>query len=887
MALQAGTKLGPYEIVAPIGAGGMGEVYKARDTRLDRTVAIKILPQSFAHDPDRLRRFEIEARTVAGLNHPNILELYDIGQLEGAPYIVCELLEGETLREKMSGGAVAQRRAVEYASQIADGLAAAHDREIVHRDLKPENVFVTKDGHVKLLDFGLAKLARAHHATATQEGGETETAFAQTRTTPGLVLGTAGYMSPEQVRGQEVDERTDIFAFGAILYEMLSGVRAFRGDTSVETMNAILKEEPPELDTTQLHVAPGLERIVRRCLEKEPGRRFQSARDVGFALEALSHTTASAAIKAVTPAPWRLRAVGAIAIIAVIAVITLLALRNSGSAARVEYFAIPVQNEVSHMAISNDGTLLAFASTDNTSGQRMLFVQAIGSKTATPLPGTENALFPFWSPDNQYVAFFANGKLMKAAVSGGAPLPLATVTTPRGGSWSKDNVIIFSSDAGGPILRVNADGTGLGPVTEKMMTKDESSHRWPQFLPDGKHFIFWAGNFSKVGKENGIWISALDSPTRKFVQATYSNAQYLDPGKLVYVGEKGQVLMQDFDAKIGATHGEARVIGEGLAYDSSLYWAAFTVSQNGILVSNTSAAASLSQLTWVDRKGKEQGTVGPVGLIFNPAISPDGTRVSEDVDDVSAANVDVWIRDLVRGTATRFTFAPDEEADAIWSPDGADLAFRKTSALVLKPSSGLTRERVWTPLAHASDDKLPNSWTPDGSAVVYTGWDKIGNERLMIINRSETEGKPLFPGATFRQACGMLSADGKWLAYGSDESGRWEVYVTNYPGLGGKWQVSQGGGTEPRWRRDGRELFYLDAKGTLTAVAVSTENGFSSGVPQALFPLRARMPLSSTDVFSYDVTRDGQKFLVNRYVSPAHVAPLDIALNIAATEDKK
>jgi serine/threonine protein kinase len=865
----------------------MGEVYRARDPRLGRDVAIKLLPSSLAKDDDRLHRFELEARTVASLNHPNILDLFDIGEYDGSPYLVCELLEGETLRERLKAGALGQRRTVEYGMQIAQGLAAAHDKGIIHRDLKPENIFLTKDGRLKILDFGLAKLAQRETVASASADGLT--AAAPTHTTPGVVLGTAGYMSPEQVRGNEVDARTDIFSYGAVLYEMLSGQRAFRGESSIETMNAILKEEPPELDPAALHVSPGLERIVRRCLEKEPQRRFHSSRDVGFALEALSQTTTTTALPVAHRTNWKLFGAMAALLVAAVA-IGLLSVRlaSNHGPAHVQYFAIPVNNEVSHMAISGDGTMLGFVSVNDVTGQRMLFVQRIGSRTSTVLPGTENALFPFWSPDDKYVGYFANRKLMKISISGGGPQQLASVSTPRGGSWSSKGVIIFSPQSGGPLWRINADGTGLVQLTDKMFAKDEASHRWPQFLPDGNHFIFYGGNFAKIGNRNGIWISSLDGEPKRFLQATYSNAAYVDPGKLLYVGEKGQVLMQDFDPKSGTIRGEARIVAEGVAYDASLYWGAFTVSRNGTLISNTSAAASQSQLTWVDRAGKELGTLGPAGLIFNPAISPDGTRVAEDIDDVTTANVDVWIRDLKSGTATRFTFAPDEEADPVWSPDGTAIAFRRTSSLSLKASNGLEQDHVWVARTLASEDRLPNSWTPDGKTLIYTSPEPRanGDERLMRVSRGESQGTPIFEGAA-NWANGQVSADGKWLAYMSDESGAWEVYVTNFPGLGGKWQVSQGGGTEPRWRHDGKELFYVNSKGVLTAVPVSTVNGFAVGVPVPLFLLRARMALSSTDCFSYDVTRDGQKFLVNRYISPEHVRPLDIAIGITASEGQK
>ncbi len=466
MALTSGIKLGPYEILSPLGAGGMGEVYRAKDTRLGRDVALKILPESFARDSDRLHRFEQEARAVAALNHPNILAIHDIGQHEGSPFLVSELLEGESLRATLDRGALPQRKTVEYGVQIAHGLAAAHEKGIVHRDLKPENIFVTKDGRIKILDFGLAKLAQK--AGAELDGAT----LTGSHTAVGMVMGTAGYMAPEQVRGEASDPRTDIFAFGAVLYEMLSGARAFRRSTAAETMTAVLNDDPPDLSTSSSNstrlVSPALERIVRRCLEKSPEQRFQSARDLSFALSALSGSEASGAVRAAGASrrrpllPWLASAV----VLVVVAGGTWFVARRPGPTTRMQFaLAVPDEMNISHMALSRDGAMLVFVAPEESSALPMLYLQRIGTSSVTLLPGTQGASYPFWSPDGVYVAFFANGKLQKMAIAGGTPQVLATALAGRGGSWGSKGVIIYTPDVQNPIWRINADGTGMAQVT--------------------------------------------------------------------------------------------------------------------------------------------------------------------------------------------------------------------------------------------------------------------------------------------------------------------------------------------------------------------------------------------------------------------------------------
>src|SRR5208337_2542542 len=583
MALTSGSKLGPYEIQSPLGAGGMGEVYRAKDTRLGRDVALKILPESFARETDRLRRFEQEARAVAALNHPNILAIHDIGQHEGSPYLVSELLEGESLGATLDRGALPQRKTIEYGVQITQGLAAAHEKGIVHRDLKPENIFVTKDGRIKILDFGLAKLAQKAGA------GSDEVTLTSERTAAGVVMGTASYMAPEQVRGEAADPRTDIFAFGAVLYEMLSGVRAFRRDTPAETMTAVLKDDPPELSDPVLLVSPALERIVRRCLEKNPEQRFQSARDLSFALSALSGTEASGVARATAAVPHRMPLLpwlaAALALVAVAAGTWFVARRPQPTTRMQFALAVPDEMSISHMALSRDGSMLVFVSPEENSALPMLYVQRIGSSTVTLLPGTQNASYPFWSPDGAYVGFFANGKLLKMAISGGPSQVLAAALAGRGGSWGSNSVIIYSPDANSPLQRVNADGTGMAPVTQGIRTKEDQTHRWPLFLPDGNHFLFWAGNFGnlKDDRSSGIYVSSLEGKDRKLVALCHSSFGY-DAHNLYYADEQRQLVSATFDASAGTVSGSTTVVANVVGFQPSTYWSAFAVAQNGTLI---------------------------------------------------------------------------------------------------------------------------------------------------------------------------------------------------------------------------------------------------------------------------------------------------------------
>ncbi len=886
MALTAGTRLGPYEILSPLGAGGMGEVYRARDTRLGRDVAVKVLPTSFSKDPERLHRFEQEARATSALNHPNILAMYDVGQSDDSPYVVSELLEGETLGERLRSGALGQRKAIEYAVQIAHGLAAAHEKGIVHRDLKPENLFITREDHVKILDFGLAKLTRPEDSS----GLGTEAGTVSISTEPGKVMGTVGYMSPEQVRGQAADHRTDIFSFGTILYEMLAGQRAFQRDTTAETMTAILKEEPSELVSLGKNIAPSLVRVVDHCLEKRPELRFQSAKDLAFALEALSGSESATAIPSmVRPRrrawlPWT-----AVAVACAAAVLALFLLRRGPAPVERMQFAIPVFSEVSHLALSADGRMLTYVAYDDTSGENMLFVQRVGSPSASELPGTEGAYYPFWSPDDAWVAFFANGKLKKVPASGGPPQVLANSTFGRGGAWGSHGVIIYTPDTGGPLWRVNADGTHPVALTGALMTANENSHRWPLFLPDGDHFLFWAGNFQPGNEDSstGLYVSSLAATQKILLVPTRSSGGYAN-GQVFHLDDKLELIALPVNAVAAKVLGEPHVVADAVDFRPATYYASFSVAGNGTIVYNSSGSSALSALTWYDRTGKELGQVGEPGVLANPTISPDGKRTTVDITDLKANNVDVWLEDFDRKTSSRFTFDPAEEVAGVWSRDGNILAYRSVTTaggeIRLKKATGLEQNKLLFPL-NSEDDIIPNSWSTDDRQILCSLQPAEGGSDLVLIDASSGKETP-FLMSKASETNGQISPDGKWVAYASNESGDWEIYVTTFPNAEGKWQVSRGGGTEPRWRGDGKEIYYIDPKGILTAVPASTGGTFSAGTPSPLFPIRGRAPISSTDLFTYDVARDGNRFLVNRYLKPDHVQSLTVILN-ATAEIKK
>jgi Tol biopolymer transport system component len=870
MALSPGVRLGPYEVLSPLGAGGMGEVYRARDPRLAREVAIKVLPVDFSRDPERLHRFEQEARAAAALNHPDILAVYDIGQHNGSPYIVSELLEGDTLRARLGARPLPARKAVDYAIQIARGLAAAHAKGIVHRDLKPDNIFITSDERVKILDFGVAKLA---DRDAKSSASDLPTRAPETH--PGLVLGTIGYMSPEQVRGQPADHRSDIFAFGAILYEMLSGRRAFDAQSNADTMTAILQQDPPPLATVALRVGPGLARIIDRCLEKSPNARFQSTHDLGFALEALSTHSGEAAAAPTSTwrrpewLPWAVVAATALGLI-VTSALAVTYYRQSRDAGRALRFQIAAPGGVTFtqtaianfVAVSPDGRQLVFAAT-NMSGTPLLWVRALDSLEARPLPGTEGGRQPFWSPDGRFVGFFAHGLLKKVPAGGGPPQVLCDASViPTGGAWSQDGVVLFSG-LSGPIRRVSAAGGQSVSATAQRGPDDV--HSFPHFLPGGKRFLYHARNPNP--DYNGIYVKAFDSDEVRLVLRASSNVLYVLPGYLLY-SRAGVLMAQPFDPDRAATAGDPFPIADHVDQFPESGVASFSASETGVLVYRGSAETAVSRLRWFDRGGKPLGDLGEPRPYRNPRLSPDGKRVAVEIVDRSG-NRDIWLMDVARGVPVRFTFDSGRDAAPVWSPDGQKIAWQGNAAVYMKASSGAGSEEVLR-----GEAWIPDDWTPDGSGLLYhpTAPRQVWIQPLVAADRTPRaviEGRVITTHA-------RVSPDGRWVAFASTDSGRFEVYLQNFPTPAGRWQVSTDGGIQPKWGRGGKELFYLSVDGRLMAVPVTLGALAEVGKPQPLF----QTLVDATTGFTwhqYDVAPDGQRFLVN--APEISTTPLTVVVN--------
>ena len=893
MTVGAGTHLGPYEVVAAIGAGGMGQVYRARDKRLGRDVAIKVIAPSLAADPDRVRRFELEARAAAALNHPNILAVYDVGTHDGVPYVVSELLQGTTLRGVLKPGPsplaarpLPMRKAVEIASQIARGLAAAHDRGIVHRDLKPENIFVTTDGVVKILDFGLAKLTES--SSDETEAEATHAADTQ----PGLVLGTMGYMAPEQVRGLPVDHRADLFAFGAVLYEMLSGHRAFPGDTPADSMTAILEKSPADLAQADRHVSPALSRLVDRCLEKTPAARFQSTRDLAFALEASQ--SASGVDTASNHAPerprrtyrWPLVAGGLLVATLGLAWPAVQHLREAPGVAPVSRFEIatPPTPDAFPFALSPDGRSLAFIAINEATPQ--IWIRSFDQVAARPVPATENAMGVFWSPDGRSIGFFADGKLKKIGLAGGAAQILAEAPNPRGGTWNRNDIIVFAPATAGVLAKVSASAAGGAVSAVTRLEPSQTSHRWPQFLPDGRHFLFVSG----VSGTAAIYRGSLDSAEITQIIEADAAAAYA-AGRLLYVSQ-GALLARLFNPDTGVLSGDPVPIAQPVGVDGVLLRSAFTVSETGVLAHRL-AGAQRRQLVWADRTGRVTGTLGALddtGLA-NPGIAPDG-RVAASRNP--QGNADVWIFDA-RGVPSRFTFNPAVDSQPLWSPDSRTIYFRSSRNgqydLFQKPADMTTDERL---LLKTDQSKSLQDVSRDGRFLLYTSRHPTNGSDVWALPLTGDD-KP-FPVAQspFDEFQAQFSPDGRWIAYVSNESGANDVYVRTFPGEGGKRQISTGGGVAPRWGRDGSELFYLAPDRRLVAIPLRfgpDGRTVDPDPPHALFASRlgtgANIAPTGFDARpQYAVGRDG-RFLLNIAAEQPAAPPIVVVLNWPAGVGKK
>jgi predicted Ser/Thr protein kinase len=878
MALATGTKLGPYEIAGAIGAGGMGEVYRARDTRLERIVAVKILPDHLSDRAELRERFDREARTIASLNHPHICVLHDIGQQDGTDFLVMEYLEGETLAERLKKGPLPLDQVLRYAIEISDALDKAHRKGITHRDLKPGNIMLTKSG-TKLLDFGLAKL-KQEVAPANVQLSQLPTAN-EPLTAQGTIVGTLQYMAPEQLEGKEADARTDIFAFGVVVYEMATGKKAFEGKSQASLIAAILEREPPAMSSLQPMTPPALDRVVKKCLAKEREDRWQSAKDLTDELKWIAEAPESTKGVAVEPKRtkglWQPIALAmAAAAIVVVGGTAIWNLRPAQPRPVTRtVIALPPEQQLAALdlpviAISPDGNYLTYAATARGQTQQ-LFLRAMNSLQARPIPGTEGAINPFFSPDSQWLGFFQGGTLKRVSVTGGAAVSVGYAANPRGASWDGQKTIIFAPSQDGPLQQVSSEGGVSRPLTQ--LEKADITHRWPEVLPGGKAVAFVAAPRDTSVASARILVRSLQTGEQRDFGQGVTYPRYVPSGHLIYA--QGTTLMAvPFDPDRLEIKGSAVPVVEGVAVSQVTGAAQYGISATGSLA-YVSAALTTAQrrLVWVNRNGTEQPLPPPAQAYRYARLSPDGRRIAVESDS------QIWIYDLARDTFTRLTFEGTTNQGPVWTPDGkritVDSNKEGTANLfwqLADGSGGLER------LAPGQYAQIPRSWSPDGQILAFHENNPTTGKDIWVLRLSDHKAEP-FLRTPFNEGGPVFSPDGHWLAYISDESGRPEIYVKPYPGPGGKWQISTEGGSEPAWNHNGRELFFRSGS-KMMAVEVTTLPTFSAGKPKLLFegqyvPVQAG--LMST---AYDVSPDGQRFLMIKAGEQAQApSQINVVLN--------
>ena len=868
MALAAGQRLGHYEVVGPLGAGGMGEVYRATDTTLKRDVAIKILPAAFAADPERLARFEREAQVLAQLHHPNIASIFGLHDEGGVRFLAMELVPGETLEERIGRGRLPLDEAVAIAKKIADGLEYAHERGIVHRDLKPANVKITEGGDVKILDFGLAK---AITGEAVMAAGPTSTptivpTMTSVGTAIGVILGTAAYMSPEQARGRPVDKRADIWAFGAVVHEMMTGTRLFEGETVSDTLAAVLTR-PIDTDTFSGAAPPALRRLLARCLERDAKLRL---RDIGEARIALDGAGAPEAERA-TATPTTRRPGWFVASLPLLALAGLAAgwFLHRPAATREDdakwALAIPDGFTIStvenvQLAISPDGRMQLVVVLDANAVPQMLLRKA-DSIEPRILPDTERAAAPFFSPDAAWIGFFRDSVLYKIPVAGGPPLKLAMMTgAPRGGTWSRDGYIYFTSDAATPLARVRQDGGAVEEVTTLDTTRGERTHRWPDALPDGRAVLFTCDDQASTEYYDDARIEAIRPATgeRKVVLEGASMARYAPDGYLVFA-RAGSLFAVRFDSKSLTTSGSPFPLVQGVSTDVSTGAAQFALAGSGSAVWIPGESANSWNQVWMARDGVESSVSIPPAPYNELALSPDGKRVA--LTGGQGGISDLWVYEFERDSMSRLTVG-QYTARPVWSPDGKRIAFgtrlqgaksqSNTWQIAWKAADGSDDQQV---LFEAERSQLPSGFTPDGRAMLFDSMSADAQRRdVRLLPLGGKQEPQVLVGGPFRKSMGTISPDGHWLAYASDEGGRQGVYVRPYPAGEGRWQISTPQGSEPRWSASGRELFYRN-DGLLNVVSIDTTHGFKASRPNRLFDRVARAGVVST----YGITPDGTR----------------------------
>ena len=882
MQISPGTRLGPYEVIAQIGAGGMGEVYRARDTRLERDVAIKVLPAEFSTNAQLKLRFEREAKTISQLNHPHICTLFDVGD----GYLVMEMIEGESLADRLMKGPLPTDQVLRIGIEIASALDRAHRQSIVHRDLKPGNIMLTRGG-AKLLDFGLAKSASGG-AIALATAIATE---ARPLTQEGTIVGTFQYMAPEQLEGQEADARSDIFAFGTVLYEMLTGKRAFEGKTKASLIASILDREPIPVTTLQPVTPPALEHVITTCLEKDPEARWQTAHDIWLQLKWIDRAGSGAGAPAVTARRRRIheRSAWAIAVLGLIAAAAVAAWHvKTLQAPRVIQASILAPDKAPFIfegatgpiVLSRDGRWLAFiASAD---GKNVIWVRLLSGGLAQPLAGTEGATFPFWSHDGRYIGFFAGGKLKKISSAGGPPQAVCDVgSQARGGTWNADGTIVFAPTARDPLNRVSAAGGIATPITRLDEKAGEYTHRFPWFLPDGRHFLYVALSFSGGLDRNKIFAGSLDGNEKKLVVLANSPVMYAPSGHILFVRDR-TLMAQPFDAKRLQVVGDAQPIAGDVQYFSNTSSATFAVSDGGVLAYHT-GAGSLSHLVWVDRSGRDAGTVNVSGDLTAPRLSHRGDRIVYSMGDPQGAGTDLWILDIARNVPTRFTFEPGDHSWPAWSPDDSRIAYSAEQKqgfrnIVTKLSSGAAAAQI---LYSSPALNFVTDWSRDGRYILFQQVDPKSRTGFDIwaLDVEKKTATPVLQ-TPFTENAAAFSPDGKWITYLSDESGQKQVYVQPFPGPGGKWQISINGGSSPQWGDDGKELYFQSADAKMCVVSVETAPSFRVSSPTVLFPLHSVAAFAAGNR-QWHVTGAGQRFLVNEPLHEEGPAPITIVTNWA------
>lgn len=851
----------------------MGEVYRARDTRLDRTVAIKVLTAALMASSDAKLRFEREAKAISALNHPNICTLYDVGHQDGTDFLVMEFLEGETLADRLKAkGALPLPELTRIGSEIADALDKAHRAGIVHRDLKPGNVMLTKGG-AKLLDFGLAKPAAVGAAAGAGAAPLLSAAMTMTSPSPqqspvtqqGSLVGTVQYMSPEQIQGLEADSRSDIFAFGTVLYEIATGKRAFDGKSQIKVASAILEDDPPPVSASQKTIPAAFDRLVRTCLAKNPDDRFQSARDVKLELLWAAQTAKEkAAGSERSRSGARVAWIMAVALAGLTLAAALYFRQNVQPIpvlrttilppGKSEFVTTPPDSGVP--VLSPDGSRLAFVARDG-KGLLTLHVRLMNSIVATQLSGTEGAIHPFWSPDSRNIGFFStDGRLKRIEASGGPVQDLAPADRGRGGAWSQDGTIVYAPSINGPLMRISASGGAPAPAAK--LLPGETGHRWPSMLPDGKHFVFWVR-----GDKTGICIGSLDSLDHTMLFENALNATYAPPGFLLFL--RNQSLMaQPFSTNTFETSGDAVPIVEDVAVNRASFRGVFSTSDNGMLAYQSGGDSGTWHLQWADRDGKVIENLPGQATFLEPEISPDGKRIVVAFADLNGgSNIDVWILDTVRGTRTRLTFDPASASMPIWTPDGRRIIYisnrKGKSDIYMKSADGSGNAEV---VLEDDTDKTWPSISPDGRYLAYerrVNGSTTGDDIWVLPLFGDRKPFPLVQ-SPFLDATPAISPDGKWLAYSSDENHRREIYITPFPDGGGKWQASTAGGLSPKWRGDSKELYFLSYDASLNAVDVSAAAGsVALGTPHPLF----FDTLQGANFGPYDVSPDGKRFLLN------------------------